>query len=458
MSAPIEWIVVALGVVLLFSLAIFVHEYGHYRVARLLGLRIDGFSIGFGPKLIGWTDRQGVLWAIRCLPLGGFVKLPQMVTSEMVEGRSDPDAAPISPWAKIAVAIAGPAMNIVFALVLACIVWWVGLPVALNHSIVGYVKPDSNEAQLGIREGDRITSVNGKAVTNWEEIQTETALALTNVIRVGITHPDGSNALLSVPAEYHADLKFKYLKLGPRDHPSVHGIQSGSPAEKAGLQVGDDLVSFNGVQVVGQRQLVDLIQRRPSLPSDIEVVRNGTRLQLKVTPYLDLADNVGRIGVTIGPSDKLTYTVQRPGPTPWKQVVGSAERIVQFVQAMTHRKESRVGVENLNGPIRIFSLLASELRVDLRRALALMVVLNVNLALLNLLPLPVLDGGHILFSLLEIITFRRIPPRLHEIVTLASGVLLLAFMLFVLVNDVRGIPLIRSLFRQETVVQPAPAP
>ncbi len=444
MASIVAGLVIALGVAVLFGLAIFVHEYGHYRMARWLGLRIEGFSIGFGPRVFSWTDRHGVLWALRWIPLGGFVKLPQMITSEALEGPAGTNVPAISPQAKIAVALAGPTMNGVLAFALASVVWWVGLPVALNHTVVGYIKPGSPEELAGVREGDRILSVQGKAVSSWEDIQVEAALALTNVLTLSLERTHGAKAIVTVPTDYQADLKLKYLRIGPRDHPAIRQVNPGSPAEAAGIREGDLLVSFDGVQVVGQRQLVDLIQARAGKEAELEVTRSGQAVRMRVTPRLDPEAKVGRIGVLLGPAAEPVYTVQRPGPTPWKQVSGTVQRIGQFFQAMVHPKASRVGVENLNGPVRIFGMLASELKVDLRRALALMVVLNINLALLNLLPLPVLDGGHILFSLVEIVTFRRIPPRLQELVTLASGALLLSLMAFVMFNDIRGIATFRG--------------
>jgi regulator of sigma E protease len=428
MTALLEWLVIGVGVAFLFGLAIFVHEYGHYRVARWLGLRIEGFSIGFGPRVFSWTDRHGVVWALRWIPLGGFVKLPQMITSEAVEGPSASDVPPITPGAKIAVALAGPAMNVLLAFVLATVVWWVGLPVALNHTVVGYVRPGSPEELAGVREGDRILSVQGKPVGSWEDIQVEAVLALTNMLTLSLERTNGTKASVTVPTEYQADLKLKYLRIGPRDHPAIRQVSAGSPAEAAGLREGDLLVSFDGVQVVGQRQLVDLIQARAGKEALLEVTRGGQTVSLRVTPRLDPDAKVGRIGVVLGPASE-PVTVRRIG---------------QFFQALSHPGASRVGVENLNGPVRIFGMLASELKVDPRRALALMVVLNINLALLNLLPLPVLDGGHILFSLVEILTFRRIPRRFHELVTLVSGALLLSLMAFVLLNDIRGLSVPRG--------------
>lgn len=456
MPALLSWVIIAFGVALLFTLAVFVHEYGHYWVARKLGLRVDGFSIGFGPKIVSWKDREGVEWALRWLPLGGFVKLPQMITSETIEGRSDTGVPPISPAKKIAVSLAGPFMNVVFAFLLASIVWWVGLPMPYNNTIIGYVPAKGPEAGFGIREGDRITAINGRPVRNWEDIQRTAALSLTGTLLVSIQHNDGRKGEYNIPTEYSESAHLKFLKLGPKDHPAVNEVMAGFPAAAAGIREGDEVISIDGIEVVGQQQLIELIKGRANQSLELELSRDGKPIRIRVTPMLDPKEKIGRIGVMLGASSKLTYTVEKPGPTPWKQVSGTVSQMGDLLQALAHKKESRVGVENLQGPVRIFSALASEMKVDFRRALALMVIININLALLNLLPLPVLDGGHIVFSLIEMLTFRRIPAQVHETVTLVFGVLLLSFMAFVFYNDVRGLPLFRSMLSQESVVQGAP--
>ena len=168
----------------MFGASIFVHEYGHYWMARRRGLRVDGFSIGFGPKILSWK-RDGIEFAWRWIPAGGFVKLPQMVTSGAIEGKSESSEPlpPISPLSKILVALAGPVMNIGFAFLIATVIYFVGLPVIINPAIVGEVIPDSVEGKQGVKTGDRIVAVNGKMVKSWEDAQMIVAVARTNVSR-----------------------------------------------------------------------------------------------------------------------------------------------------------------------------------------------------------------------------------------------------------------------------------
>src|SRR5664280_2060614 len=151
-------IYVVLAVLLLFGAAVFVHEYGHYWMALRRGLKIEGFSIGFGPKIVTWM-RDGVEWSWRWIPAGGFVKLPQMITSEALEGQPAEAVPPAPPLHKILVAFSGLFMNVVFAFAIATVIYFVGLPIPVNPAIIGYVEPGSAEAKLGIQECDRIVSV-----------------------------------------------------------------------------------------------------------------------------------------------------------------------------------------------------------------------------------------------------------------------------------------------------------
>ena len=154
-------IYVIAAVLALFGAAIFIHEFGHFWVARKLGMKVEEFAVGFGPKIRSWK-RDGIEYSIRWIPAGGFVKLPQMITAEALEGQSAEEVPPAPPLHKILVAFAGPFMNVVFAFAIATVIYFVGLPIPVNPAIIGYVEPGSAEARLGIQEGDRIVSVNGE--------------------------------------------------------------------------------------------------------------------------------------------------------------------------------------------------------------------------------------------------------------------------------------------------------
>lgn len=452
MAQIFNYLYVAAAVLLLFGAAIFIHEFGHYWVARRRGLKVEAFAIGFGPKLFGWT-RDGIEYSWRLIPAGGYVKLPQMVTSQQLEGASaQENIPPASPLSKILVAFAGPLMNVLFAIAIACVIYVVGLPVAVNPSIIGYVDPASAEYKLGIREGDRIVAVDGKVAKSWQDVQLTTALARTNILPVTVER-NGIKSIYNLTAENNDLIGIKILNLDPKDHPAIVQVISGSVAEKAGLKVNDTFVSFSGVPIVGQQQLIDLIKKRPGQPSELVIQRGTEKITLTVTPQLDPATKAGRLGVALSPSTTTVYQVQRPGPTPKEQIFGVLDMMGKTFSALFHHKETGIGAKDLSGPVGILSKLAVDVNTDYRLALSFMVLLNINLALLNLLPIPVLDGGHIVMALFEGITRRKMSVRFVEYTTTAFAVLLISFMLYVTFFDVKRFSLFRMMFKRQSQIE-----
>jgi len=304
---------VVVGVLLFFGASIFVHEWGHYWVARRCGLKVEAFAIGFGPRIFGWT-KDGIDYSWRWIPAGGYVKLPQMITSEALEGdtASKEQIPPAPPLAKILVAFAGPFMNVVFAFLIATIIYFVGLPVLVNPSIIGYVEPGSAEAKLGIREGDRIVEVNGERVKSWQDVNLATILARTNVMPVVIER-NGVPTTYHLTAKVNESLRLKVLNLDPRDHPEVLEVMSGGAAAAAGIQNKDSVLAFGGVPVASREQLIELIQKSADRPSEILVKRGTEKLALTVTPKLDPGTKTGRIGVALGGSRPKTVAAGHRG-------------------------------------------------------------------------------------------------------------------------------------------------
>jgi regulator of sigma E protease len=449
MTEILKYLEIGVGVVLLFGAAIFVHEFGHYWVARRRRLKIDAFAIGFGPKIHSWK-RDGIEYSVRWIPAGGFVRLPQMVTSSAIEGEASKEQLPpISPLSKILVAAAGPIMNAVFAFVIASLIFFIGLPVLVNPSKIGYVEPDSAEAKLGIQEGDKIVAVDGRPVKSWEEVYQNTILALTNIIPVTIEHEGKTNTYL-LRADMTNALELKMLNLNPSDLVVIGGVLSGKPAEKAGLQVGDKVIEFAGIRISSEPQFTNLVQKYPDQPAAIVVMRGSNSLSLNVTPSFNPSTKVSQIGVALG-MGKDVYVLEHP--TPWAQISEVLNQLTSTISALVHSHTSGVKPKDLAGPLGIISFLAVKVNTDYRLALGFLVMLNVNLAIINLLPMPVLDGGHILMAVLERIRRRPLDVRIVEYVTTVFAVLLISFMLYVTFFDLKRLPLIRVLFHQESQIE-----
>ncbi len=460
MSEILNVAYVIVAVVLLFGAAVFVHEFGHFWMARRRGLKVEGFAIGFGPKILSWT-RDGIEYSWRWIPAGGFVKLPQMITSEALEGESgsaDEKVPPAAPLSKILVAIAGPLMNMIFGFAIAFLLYFVGLPVAVNPSIIGHVEPGSDEYKKDIREGDQIVIVDGKMAKSWQEVQEITALARTNVLAV-VTERNGTRATNYLTAQINETIGLKVLDLEPRDHPVVSLVEKGSPAEKAGLQERDKFISFGGVPVVGQQQLVELIRKRGGVPTQVVVERDKKSLTVTVTPrFIDSEKKIGRIGVGLTGDSTVVYRVMKPGPKPWEMIADVWNRTISVFNALLHSKQTGVGPKDLSGPVGIIAMLAIWVNTDYRLALYFLVLLNVNLAVLNLLPVPVLDGGHVLLSIIEKIRRRPLSARIQEYATTAFAVLLISFMLYVTFFDIRRLPFFKLMFKRDVQIEEVESP
>jgi regulator of sigma E protease len=449
----LNWLYVGGAVLLLFGAAVFIHEWGHYWMARRRGLKVEAFAIGFGPKIFGWK-KDGIDFSWRWIPAGGFVRIPQMVTSEALEGKQAngeplPAADPLS---KILVAFAGPFMNIVFAFVIAVVLYFVGLPVLIDPSVIGHVDPNSAEGKLGLREGDRIVMVDGRPTKSWHEVQEATVFARTNVVPVVIER-DGQRSTYQLEAKTSDLVGGKFLNLDSKDHPEISDVMDG-PAKQAGVLPKDVVVRFGGVAISGVNQLKSLIKERGGQPTEMVVKRGEQRVTLTVTPRGEKGS--GLLSVALGSSSVNVYEVQRPGPLPWVAINEVVQKTFTTLNAVFFEsKKTGVSPKDLSGPIGIFALLASQVNVDYRLALNFLVLLNVNLAILNLLPLPVLDGGHIVMALIERVIKRPLPAKIQEYATTAFALLLISFMLFVSFHDIKRFRLFRTLFQQENQIEGA---
>ena len=532
-------------VFLLFGAAIFVHEFGHFWVALKRGLKVEEFAIGFGP-IIWSKTHEGILYSIRAIPAGGFVKLPQMLTSEAIEGKpegqtegdedsenedSEPpepveELPPVSPLSKILVAFAGPLMNVIFAVLIAVFIWLVGIPKPINEPVVGYVGEKSKEYKIGARPGDRITNVNGEPIETWQDVvyavldsEGETVAVQVQrgeeqrqfdlpagtwsggIRRIRLDNQDLLEVMSFETPSLLGDVGFKpgdvvlgvngqkaysqYQLLDllmadagqmktvlvtrsdqevelPFETPDVAGVtveqvvtedEDGlsTPASKADVQAGDVIKSAAGVRVTSTRQLVDIIQAQDNKEFQLDLLRGDKGIQVSITPK----DN--RLGVALKQDiglvfkpEPIRYSKELAHPSPAAQIGDVLDKIAITFKALGRGKESGVGAKDLSGPVGIFGMLAIQVNHDLRLALSFLVLLNINLAILNLLPVPVLDGGHILLSIIEWIRKEPVSVKVQEWATTAFAALLLCFFVYVTFADVKRVPLLHDIFNRDT--------
>jgi len=436
----LKFIYVAVVVLILFGATIFVHELGHFLLARRYKLRIEKFSIGFGPKIWGFT-KDGIEYQVGAFPFGGFVALPQMSPLDEEEQKKfDPPIQPASPWAKIVVAVAGAAFNIAFAFLLACFIWWVGKPIDSSELdlTIGYAPKNSIEYKAGLRGGDHIVSINGEHVNDWSDVNQAVAFSRKDVIQIDVLRDGEPKTILMTP-DRSVIFGVRLLKAQPRATPRVKAVPSGSPAERAGLRPGDDILSMDGITVLSGGHLGELVRERANKPTEIKVRRDGHDVTLTCTPQLDTNSNIVRIGIEYEPSQQIV-----DHPNPWKQFKEVVLMMEKTVTALVHHKETGVGAKDLSGPVGIGHMLWTIIPSDIRLAISFTVLLNINLAILNLLPIPVLDGGHIMFALFEWIRRKPLSYKFASITQTVFAVLLVSFILYVTYYDILRVLRIRT--------------
>ena len=445
------------GVVMLFNFMIFVHELGHFFAARWRGLYVDRFQIWFGRPI--WKKTiNGVQWGLGWIPAGGFVSLPQMAPMEAIEGSVElpKDLKPVKPLDKIIVAAAGPVASFLLAVLFAVAVWLVGKPdFEMGVTTVGFVAPDSPAAQAGILPGDKIVKVDGRPVTKWagnmEGVRELIMLGEKDKVTFTIQRP-GTPGELDIACGFRIPETEWWQRSGMRQVglmqaiPCVVGeVLPNSPAAQAGLKVGDSITAVNGVHVwnpsaldvplkkgeplmldvTGKDGAVRQVTVQGRLPENWHNSQDGSLLK-GAQPILGVVGDLSAVGRDV--------TVH---PTPWAQIRQSLKWMGDTL-AKVVAPGSNVGVEHLSGPVGIANQFYRMFSLDEGWKLALWfsVVLNVNLAILNILPLPVVDGGHVVMNTMELIFRRPLNVKVLEFGQFGVVFLLMGFFLFVTFKDV----------------------
>ena len=460
-------------VAILFGLTIFVHELGHFLAARWCGFVVDTFSIGFGPAL--WKKKvNGTVYKIGAIPFGGYVALPQLDPTGMslVQGSNEPsekadtqDATParslqaMPAWKRIIVSSAGAIGNMIFAVILAWVVFIVGKPAtpAEESALVGYVATNSGAYAAGLRIGDEIRTVNGEVIQNWTDFLMVCSRFKTIEV---VINRQGTPLTLAMPGEeslYTLDGKSLCMILS---------ADAGMSADRAGLKRGGIITGLDGVDVISRAQLIALVGERRGKTVPITFKRNDVIMTGMVTPDYDEGAKLVRIGVQFNPTevdfDRIVH------PTPMSQIKSHSIAIFRTLGALTTPGQAGPAARSIGGPLAILITYYYVVRISLMVAVFFTAFLNVNLAILNILPIPVLDGGHILFCLWELITRRPVHARVISIATNTFAILLITVFVFLTGRDVwRMTPVGRQLNRllqpkqenvQPATPNPAPAP
>jgi regulator of sigma E protease len=424
--------VVSVTVVL--GLMVLVHEWGHFVVAKAFGVRVEVFSLGFGPRL--WGRKRGDTdYRISALPLGGYVKMAG--DNPMEERKGDPDEFLSKPrWQRALIAVAGPMMNILMSLLLVAGIYVRGSkqPAYLDRPmVIAGVLQDSTAQKAGLAAGDRIVEVNGVKDPTWDRARLELMTTLPGHTLSVVVDRNGQRLSFTVPAGAYPEEVFGY----PADRVIVEAVTPGMPAERSGLRPGDQILSVNGQTIPNSVEFPPIVQRSQGAPLDLQVLRGDHEMHLEVRPQrVPTAGGGSRWQIGVLPVGEMADRRLSVGAAFVESVALNAllARQISFVVVELFR--GNISLKQLEGPLGIARESGRAARQGATELLSLMAVIGMNLAILNLLPIPPLDGGHILLLFIEGTIRRDLSVRVKERFVTVSMVFLLLVFAIVMYNDV----------------------
>ncbi|MCC6202869.1 MAG: RIP metalloprotease RseP [Gammaproteobacteria bacterium] len=475
----VDFVQAALALALALSVLIAFHEFGHYWVARRLGIRVLRYSIGFGRPLCHWWPRPGRLlptlsfrggapvrppdvpedtseFVIAALPLGGYVRMLDEREGEVPREQLHRAFNRQPPWIRIAVVAAGPIANLVFAVLAYWLAYLIGIPGV--KPVVGEVAAESIAAQADLRSGDEIIAVAGKTTPTWESVMNATMPEIVRRARVvvEVTRAGGTARLQFDFGPLHIDTVSEqgfFAAIGARPKqavlaPVIAAITPASPAERAGFRAGDFVIAADDTPIRDGHEWINYIRTRPEIPIRA-LVRNGDQTrEVTVVPerISDQEGTFGRIGAEIGAmqqadGDDSMRSVERFGPvTALGKAIGSTWDMAALpVKLMWRMIFGEASTTNLSGPISIAGFASKSASLGFISFLTFLAVVSVGLAIINLLPIPLLDGGHLLFYLIESALGRPVPEAIQNVGQQVGLVILLGLMSLALYNDIMRI-------------------
>jgi regulator of sigma E protease len=444
-------------VALFFGGTIFVHEYGHYLAARKRGLKIEAFSIGFGPRLFGWTNKDGVEFKVSLLPLGGYVRLPQLSDMAGIEGEITSETTQLPPlsWAdKVIVSVMGAVFNILLAIALSLLLWGIGqykneaeLTTTIGTVLETLEVSDGESDEVrkipspayaaGLQAGDKILFMDGKKVRDWEDV--------VYAIALGSGRDQHKNASLEMTVERNDRIldftvlptlenmeRLRVIGIEPQFSLQISEVMKDSPAEKAGLLPGDQVVGIDNLVIrSGINDLIRSLKEKADRPVNLEIIRNNELLSIEVLPQRD-EDGEVRIGIRASIPQVHVHV------DPATQLRKGFQRVTQTLGSLLN-PSSDVGLRHLSGPVGI-SYVFYRFQNEFTRILGFAILLNISLAVFNLLPIPVLDGGHIMFATIQALRGGKpLPPRLISSIQSVFVLLILFLFVYVFFYDTRRV-------------------
>jgi len=442
-----ELLIYICALVFAFLILVSVHELGHFIVARRLGVKVLRFSVGFGPPLFKWQSKSGTDFVLGVIPLGGYIS--------MLDTRNQPDVTPemeakafdkVAPWRQILIAAAGPGANFVLAVLL----FWAILlgGVATPVPYIGTVEPDSPADQAGLQPGEQLVSVDGVPVEQWTEVTAQLLRRIGDSGSIVLTTEIGSrNKNYSIAIDNWLSTEkdpmlLSELGFAPGYLPVLEAVRADSAGEKAGLQAGDHIVAISGQPVREWNELVEIVRNSPDQEITVQFERNGNPHLVVATPKGSVQPDgtvIGLLGVERG----HPTTLVQPGIFGglWGGIKQTWDYTTLIITSIGKMITGQMSPSNLAGPVSIAHYAGTTVQSSFVDYVALLGMLSVSPGLINLLPIPVLDGGHIVYATAQMIMRRPVPLKVQQIVTMVGIFFIGGLFILVFFNDItRFIP------------------
>ena len=430
---------------LLLGILIFVHELGHFLFAKLVGVKVLKFSLGFGPKLAGKTFGE-TEYCLSALPLGGYVKMAgEEPGEELPESEKERSFSSQPVWKRFLIVLSGPLFNLIFAAVVFVLIFMVGVPVL--YPDVGKISPKSPADIAGLRTGDRIREINGHDIGRWDEIENFVADSNGAALRIKADRKGKVISFEVIPVRKAVKNIFGETKeaweigISPLVYPVVGEVLKGSPADKAGLRKGDRIYAIQGTGVKLWQDMTGLIRGSPGKPLKFTIERDNGFIERTIIPKKETITlpggkqkEIGLIGVSpaensfikkFSPSEAMSLGMRKS----WEICVLTVEAVVKLIQKV-------IPAKTIGGPIMIVEMAGQTASRGASDFFTFMAVISINLGVLNLLPIPVLDGGHLMFLCIEAVRRRPLSERIIMTAQKVGLALLIAIMVFASYNDI----------------------
>ena len=427
--------------ILMLGVLVFVHELGHFVVAKMCGVKVLKFSLGFGPRLIS-RQKGETEYQICAIPLGGYVQMLGEGSGEQGEEAELTAAEKARSFAeqpvvrRLAIVSAGPIMNLLLPLLILPLSFMVGvqMPTYLEEpACIGYVAPESSAAKGGFQSGDCIVALNQQRVNSWNDTNKE-FLGQAGTSLTFLVDRHGKKIELTIPADNDSLQGMQALGLLPRQEARIGGLAPDMPAARAGLQEGDLILRIAEYPITSWYDLRGTIQKIGAQSVEVELERQGQKMVVELTPAQQDGSGSYLLGIAPLYSSELTRygfvaAIQKGVEKTWELI----DLTVVFVQKLF---TGHVSTKNIGGPITVVQIAGQAAQTDFSAILSVLAFISIQLGILNLLPIPILDGGHILFYLIELLIRRPVPIRTRELAQQVGMAMLLLLMLVAFYNDI----------------------